>query len=100
MTKSGLRQLQSKILNTCGPRRSDVRWRAPPGYQSKKFPLAYLSWLIGNNLVVHPVNLTEEQQSFVGGHLASLEQISSANGCRLTHGWELFSHGGSVTYGP
>jgi hypothetical protein len=59
-----------------------------------------LNQTIPHSLLPPPLDLTPQQEFFVGGHLDGLSQIGSSSVCSVTHTWRLPPFGGgSVTLG-
>ena len=48
-----------------------------------------LSEIIPHSLIPPPLDLTPNQELFVGGHLGGLSEIASAVGCSVTHTWKI-----------
>ena len=59
-----------------------------------------LEGTIPHSLIPPPLDLTPQQEFYVGGHLQGLGRIGATPGCSVTHTWRLpLGNGGSVTLG-
>lgn len=59
---------------------------------------SFLASTIPHTLVPPPLDLTQEQEFFAGGHLTGFQNITGSSTCRVTHSWRLppFAQGSIV----